>query len=81
MRFEIEKLERRIAPSACNGIVHSAGLTDPELNPNGVGGGLMKANGNANANGQAGILKAASKQIENCVDASLSTTAGNWFGL
>ena len=63
MRFEIEKLERRIAPSACNGIVHSTALFDAELNPNSVGGGL--ANGN-NGNG-GGNLNAATKQIAACL--------------
>jgi hypothetical protein len=67
-RFTIEKLERRIAPSACNGIVHSAGLFDAELNPNSVGGGLLNGNSNANANGQNGILNAATKQIKACVE-------------
>jgi hypothetical protein len=67
-RFVIEKLERRVAPSACNGITHSAGLFDPELNPNSVGGGLLNGNGHANANGQAGILNAATKQIKACVE-------------
>ena len=53
-RFVIERLEDRIAPSACNGIIHSLG-------------GKAEGFNNAPDAGQDGILNAAVRQIDACI--------------